>query len=157
MEMFIFLRCNYFVFASLSPCNMRLVVYPFHSLPSASTSASLCTHVKAMASKEEYEDEDGGYGTGINKDGSPKGMKTSRRGVLALVSLLEKHAGLTEVDLFNMDIGDYGAVALGKVSNRHQRVSYSRLSCVLNSETCSFTPVSRGIISLIRDSFYVQI
>lgn len=75
-----------------------------------------------MASKEEYVDEDGDR-TGINKDGSPKGMKTSRRGILALVSLLENHAGLTEVDLFNMDIGDYGAVALGKVSIEYQRVS----------------------------------
>ena len=88
----------------------------------------LCTStyfliIKAMASKEEYEDEDGG-GTGRDKDRTPKGMKTSRRGVLALVSLLENHAGLTEVDLFNMDIGDYGAVALGKVKRRPETLFF---------------------------------
>jgi len=64
-----------------------------------------------VASKEEYEHEAGG-----GRDGIAQGaLSTSHRGVAALVSLLEKHAGLTEVDLFSMDLGDWGALALAKV------------------------------------------
>lgn len=67
-----------------------------------------------MASKEEFED-DAGDGSGRHPDGTYQGLATSNRGVAALVSLLETHAGLTEVDLFSLDLGDLGAVALAKV------------------------------------------
>lgn len=75
---------------------------------------------KAMASAAEFADEGGAAAVGA--DGRAVGyaaIPTTLAGRLALVGLLERHSGLTEVDLFNCDLADDAAIAIAKVREGH--------------------------------------
>jgi hypothetical protein len=64
---------------------------------------------KAVASMAEFEAEGGG------DDAAQRSIDSTPAAVAALVQLLARNLSLTDVDLFNLDLGDRGARGIADV------------------------------------------